>query len=214
MVVCFEIFWPQRPWNLLAILQINTCQWGTSYSFPLPWRNADISLFSDNNLRNPKKEEKQKKNRSKHKTYSITRYRRREIANSSQFHLSPKTPQQCVGTFMSVSDLRLRRQVSMASQPYEVCSVALLLRETDEVFLNSHVDLCICKVWILFLLLYINSDSLQLSRVSFRAERPVWGLRTIHWRWRCRSDLQLCDLSWRKDAQAKWRTTNSNLIVY
>lgn len=64
---------------------------------------------------------------------------------------------------MSVSDLRLGRQVSMASQPYEVCSVALLLRETDEVFLNSHVDLCIRKVWILFLLLYINSDSLQLS---------------------------------------------------
>lgn len=83
----------------------------------------------------------------------------------------------------------------MALQPYEVCSVALLLRESDEVFLNSHVDLCILQAWILFLFkLTVIPCS---SHIASWERRPpeqrgryeVW--ETTCWRWRYWIDIQL-----------------------
>lgn len=98
----------------------------------------------------------------------ISKYRKQEIASPSWFCLSPNPPGHVSFTTGRISfHCRLGCQVLMALQPYEVCSVALLLRESVEVLLKQSRRLVHSSGMNPFFS-KINSNSSQLSHCFLR----------------------------------------------
>lgn len=169
-VVCFFFFFSSVT-SKSVNNQTNRHTSARSLSNLHPWKETDISLFSDDHEelsdKRGGKGKKTKQSRSKHNTCSTTKYRRRSIVKPSQSNVSPPhTPS-------SVSVRSYQPQISSLTGSAAVRGMqrrSPVLREIDEVFLNNHVDLCIRKVRILcFLLLSTNIDSMQ----CFPERRPA-----------------------------------------
>lgn len=107
----------------------------------------------------------------------------------------------------------------MALQPYEVCSVAPLLRESDEVFVKQSCRLVHSSGLNPFLFLFkltvipcsCHIASWERHPPEQRGQNEVWELCTDDDAFPLSS--QPCGCSWRKDAQTKWGTTNSEFVA-